>query len=65
MQAVNEPLLEYLNGSEERKHVESSLRKLGGQITDVPIVIGDQEIRNKAEFKFQIMVKITAIFLQT
>ncbi|XP_055352165.1 delta-1-pyrroline-5-carboxylate dehydrogenase, mitochondrial-like [Paramacrobiotus metropolitanus] len=54
-QAVNEPLLEYLPGSEERKKVEASLRRLGGQITDVPIVIGDKEVRGNALFRFQSM----------
>ena len=54
--AVNEPLLEYLKESDERKRVQGALKRLSSQIIDVPIVVGDKEIRTK-EFQFQVQVQ--------
>uniref|UniRef100_A0A2C9JDU1 Multifunctional fusion protein n=3 Tax=Biomphalaria glabrata TaxID=6526 RepID=A0A2C9JDU1_BIOGL len=43
--AVNEPLLEYAPGSQERRDIEKALQKYIGKTIDVPIVIGNEEIR--------------------
>lgn len=45
-QVYNEPVLEYARGSDERQQLEEALEKYGSTTTDVPIVIGDQEIRS-------------------
>ena len=42
--AVNEPMFDYAPGSQERKDLEAALKKYEN-VTDVPIVIGDEEIR--------------------
>jgi len=42
---VNEPLLSYLPGSPEVQQLEAALEKHGSVVADVPIVIGDEEIR--------------------
>lgn len=49
----NEPILDYRPGSKERQVLDASIQKLSSTITDVPIVIGDEEIRLGAE-KFQV-----------
>ncbi|KAK7093686.1 delta-1-pyrroline-5-carboxylate dehydrogenase, mitochondrial-like [Littorina saxatilis] len=46
-QAVNEPLLEYRPGSKESKELEETLKRYEGTVFDIPIVIGDEEIRTK------------------
>lgn len=45
--AVNEPMLDFAPGSQERKDLEKTLQKYMGQTIDVPIVIGDEEIRTE------------------
>ncbi|KAG8229992.1 hypothetical protein J437_LFUL012268 [Ladona fulva] len=50
----NEPILEYLKGSKERKELEAALKNVASNCEDVPIVIGDEEIRTK-EVKYQVM----------
>jgi len=42
--AVNEPMFDFAPGSQERKDLEAALKKYEN-VTDVPIVIGDEEIR--------------------
>ncbi|XP_065333703.1 delta-1-pyrroline-5-carboxylate dehydrogenase, mitochondrial [Cloeon dipterum] len=42
----NEPILEYLKGSKERKELQAALDKLSSQCQEVPIIIGDKEIKN-------------------
>ena len=42
---VNEPVLEYRPGSEERKLLKAALADLAGQKKDMPLVIGGKEIR--------------------
>lgn len=51
----NEPVLEYRPGSEERKLLDAAIAKYAGSVTDIPVVIGDEEIRN-GEPKRQVMV---------
>lgn len=57
----NEPILEYRTGSEERKELEKSLHKFYETTTEVPIVIGDEEIFT-GDIRHQLMVPI--IFCQ-
>lgn len=40
----NEPVLEYRKGSKERIELEAALSKYYNKPTEVPIVIGDEEI---------------------
>lgn len=51
--AVNEPILKYEEGSDEKKALVQTLEKYKGKTEDIPIVIGDEEIRTK-EVKFQV-----------
>ena len=51
--AVNEPILNYEEGSDEKKALAQTLEKYKGKTEDIPIVIGDEEIRTK-EVKFQV-----------
>ncbi|KAG1686684.1 Delta-1-pyrroline-5-carboxylate dehydrogenase, mitochondrial [Nymphon striatum] len=39
-------MLEYLKGSKERKELEAALNKYSNQVTDVPIIIGSNEIKS-------------------
>ncbi|CAG5115110.1 unnamed protein product [Candidula unifasciata] len=43
--AVNEPLLDFAKGSKEAAELEQVLKEYEGKTVDVPIVIGDEEIR--------------------
>ncbi|CAI9731036.1 delta-1-pyrroline-5-carboxylate dehydrogenase, mitochondrial-like [Octopus vulgaris] len=45
--AVNEPILSYLPGSDERIRLEAALEKHQNQQVDIPLVVGDEEIRTK------------------
>lgn len=45
---VNEPLLTYEKGSTERKELEKQLKKVASTCEDIPIVIGDEEIRTNS-----------------
>lgn len=47
----------YLPGSKERKELERALQETASKVEDVPIVIGDEEIRTK-HVKHQVMVSI-------
>ncbi|MGD2120982.1 MAG: L-glutamate gamma-semialdehyde dehydrogenase [Gemmatimonadota bacterium] len=42
---VNEPVKDYLPGSPERAELKAKLEELAGQVTDIPLVIGGEEIR--------------------
>lgn len=50
----NEPILEYLPGSRERKELESTLKEVSEKCEDVPIIIGGQEFRTK-DVRYQVM----------
>lgn len=54
--AENEPMFEYLKDSPERKRVQASIARLQSQMTEVPIVVGDQEKRTR-DFRFQVKVR--------
>ena len=43
--AKNEPMPSYAPGSKERQLLEDKLKSYEGKIRDIPIVIGDEEIR--------------------
>ncbi len=43
--AVNEPVFDYLPGSPEREELKAKLDEIAGQVTDIPLVIGGEEIR--------------------
>lgn len=43
--AVNEPVLSFLPGSKECTDLEAALKKQADQIVDIPLVVGDEEIR--------------------
>ena len=52
---VNEPVLGYLPGSQERSDLEAAIKKYEDQTEDVPIVIGGQEYRTE-HVQYQPMV---------
>jgi len=47
-QPVNEPVLDYAPGSPEREEVKGKLQEFLGQQTEVPMIIGGEEVRNGA-----------------
>ena len=47
-QPVNEPVLDYAPGSQERAQVQVKLREMLDSRVDVPMIIGGQEVRNGA-----------------
>ncbi|CAH1772683.1 unnamed protein product [Owenia fusiformis] len=51
--ATNEPILQFLPGSQERKDVEAAVANFQSAQTDIPIVIGDEEIRTN-QVKYQV-----------
>ncbi|CAG2203750.1 delta-1-pyrroline-5-carboxylate dehydrogenase, mitochondrial-like [Mytilus galloprovincialis] len=51
--AVNEPVLSYEDGCEEKEALLKTLEKYSSSTEDVPIVIGDEEFRTK-EIKYQV-----------
>lgn len=50
----NEPILGYLKGSKERAELEKALQATAAKQEDVPIVIGDEEIRTN-DVRYQVM----------
>ncbi|XP_058800241.1 delta-1-pyrroline-5-carboxylate dehydrogenase, mitochondrial [Phymastichus coffea] len=51
---VNEPILGYKKGSQERANLEKALDKMTGECEDIPIVINGKEIRTD-RVKYQVM----------
>jgi len=51
---VNEPILGYLSGSDERNKLEAALSKYSSQTEDIPIVIGGKEYRTD-NVQYQVM----------
>jgi len=43
--AVNEPVCMYVPGTSERAKLDSALTQFSANVHDVPVVIGDEEIR--------------------
>ncbi|KAJ1522580.1 hypothetical protein ONE63_001765 [Megalurothrips usitatus] len=54
LKVQNEPILGYLPGSKERKDLEKALQETASKVEDVPIVIGEEEIRTK-NVQYQVM----------
>lgn len=54
----NEPILEYRSGSAEKKLLDQAVDKFYKQTTDVPIIIGKDEIRTK-DVHNQVMVRFS------
>lgn len=44
--AINEPIKNYASGSAERKELQAMLKTLRGQEMDIPMYIGDKEVRS-------------------
>ena len=44
-QPINEPVLDYAPGSTEKKELKKTLEMMAGQVVDIPLVIGGEEIR--------------------
>jgi 1-pyrroline-5-carboxylate dehydrogenase len=42
---TNEPVYDYGPGSREKKELEAKLKEMAGQVVDVPLVIGGEEVR--------------------
>ncbi len=53
--ATNEPILQYLPGSKERQELDSKLKEYDSKVHEVPICIGDEEIRTK-DVRYQVRV---------
>ena len=45
IKAVNEPIKEYLPGSDEKTSIKKQLEKISSECIDIPIIIGGKEIR--------------------
>ena len=58
--AKNEPMPDYAPGSKDRQLLEETLAKYEGKVEDIPIVIGDKEIRTD-QVKYQVCVSITRL----
>lgn len=43
--AVNEPICMYNPGTDERAQLDSALKRFSSEVHDIPVVIGDEEIR--------------------
>lgn len=50
----NEPILDYLPGSEERRALECALKETASKCEDIPIIIGGEEFRTK-DVRYQVM----------
>ena len=57
-QAKNEPIYGYEKGSPERKELDEKLALYSSTVHDVPIVIGDDEIRS-GKTMHQVLVRNT------
>jgi 1-pyrroline-5-carboxylate dehydrogenase len=49
--AVNEPTKSYLPGSAERKELQAMLRQMRAREVDIPMYIGDQEVRSETRIR--------------
>jgi uridylate kinase len=53
---LNEPVLSYLKGSQERKALETEMDNLSKNAIEVPIVIGGNKLFRKEDSRKQLMV---------
>lgn len=58
----NEPVLSYKKGSPERVELEKVLDKMSSECEEVPLVIGDEEIKTNL-CRYQVMVCFILIVL--
>ncbi len=42
---VNEPVLSYAPGTREREQLKAELKRMSGEVADIPLIVGGQEIR--------------------
>ncbi len=49
--AVNEPIKNYASGSAERKEVQAMLKELRSKELDIPMYIGDKEVRSENKIR--------------
>src|SRR5437016_5607122 len=49
--AVNEPLLNYAPGSPERAALKSAIKKMRGEVMDIPMYIGGKEVRTEKKVR--------------
>ena len=42
---VNEPVLSYAPGTPEREELKAALKRLSGEVADIPVIVGGQELR--------------------
>jgi 1-pyrroline-5-carboxylate dehydrogenase len=47
----NEPILSYAPGSPERTALKAELKRLGGSVTEIPVIVNGQEIRGPRTVK--------------
>lgn len=59
--AENEPMPSYAPYSDERKTLEEKLETYDGRVEDVPIVIGEEEIRTD-QVRYQVCVSNIVVF---
>ena len=50
-------MYDYAPGSQEKKELDVALQKFQSQVYDIPIVVGDEEIRTQ-DVKYQVAVSI-------
>ena len=55
-------MFDYAPGTQERKNIDEAIKKREGEIKDIPIVIGDEEIRTN-DVKYQVCVCISRTVL--
>jgi len=47
----NEPILSYAPGSAERAALKAELKRLGGMVTEIPVIVNGQEVRSPRTVK--------------
>jgi 1-pyrroline-5-carboxylate dehydrogenase len=50
-QAINEPLLNYAPGSPERAGLKAAIKKMRGEVMDIPMYIGGKEVRTEKKVR--------------
>jgi hypothetical protein len=60
--AVNEPICMYNPGTKERAELDKALEKFNSQVFDIPVVIGDEEVR-AGRIESQLKVSTCCIFI--
>ena len=58
---MNEPICGYESGTPQRVALEAKLKELGSKLHDIPIVIGDEEVRTK-DVRYQLKVSELGLY---